>query len=689
MAECALGGYWPGQVCSSPVATAAAVSALVMSHRQDSDDVLRESAAGDGQVIQQLVQGDLSELLFESVHWLAKRQNRDGGWSDCEGAPSNIAATMQVQAAFRLTGIPAKYADLMVRADQFVAVQGGITGLRRQVGKSKSYLAPILACCAEADMIPWRNVPTLPFEWLALPQRWRQEIHLPVSRYAAPIVLAVGLAKLHNDPPRNPVTRLLRRSLRAKALAALARFQAADDSFLASPLVTAYVVMGLASMGCQEHAVVARGVEYLLSCVRSDASWAVAANRTTMNTTLALDGLGSVNWASARDDWFELHDVDERQAASHWQDTATTNDTVPDLPTITAASAAALSDSGSHPVQATLGVTEQSIEWLLRTQQPGQSALSDAPAGGWGTSDATGAEPNTVATGRALAALAAAYRPQIAIRARIDRAAMMGASWLLEMQNEDGGWPTYCREDDAEPMDGSGVDPTAEALRALAMWQRIWKCGPHRHPHASQTALCARIGQALERGTSYLETQQQEDGSFIPLWFGNEHQARHENPVMGTAQVLAACAELGCLDSNLAKRAAAWMLSTQHASGGWGPPRSPVDYSDNERDSNFRSWRENEALSKFCSVEETAAAVSALIPLTVQSPALERGVSRGLTWLTNAVEQDLHRQPAVVGYYLARIWYYERLYPLAFAAGALSRAMSALTPAVPATSTAP
>ena len=175
----------------------------------------------------------------------------------------------------------------------------------------------------------------------------------------------------------------------------------------------------------------------------------------------------------------------------------------------------------------------------------------------------------------------------------------------------------------------------------------------------------------------------------FPYGLAMSIKLRHENPVMGTAQVLAACAELGCLDSNLAKRAAAWMLSTQHASGGWGPPRSPVDYSDNERDSNFRSWRENEALSKFCSVEETAAAVSALIPLTVQSPALERGVSRGLTWLTNAVEQDLHRQPAVVGYYLARIWYYERLYPLAFAAGALSRAMSALTPAVPATSTAP
>ena len=38
LAERAPGGYWPGQIGSSPVATAAAVSALVVAHHQDSDD---------------------------------------------------------------------------------------------------------------------------------------------------------------------------------------------------------------------------------------------------------------------------------------------------------------------------------------------------------------------------------------------------------------------------------------------------------------------------------------------------------------------------------------------------------------------------------------------------------------------------------------------------------------------------
>ena len=110
----------------------------------------------------------------------------------------------------------------------------------------------------------------------------------------------------------------------------------------------------------------------------------------------------------------------------------------------------------------------------------------------------------------------------------------------------------------------------------------------------------------------YLESQQREDGSLIPVWFGNEHQADDENPVLGTAQVLTACADLERLDSNLANQAAAWLVVAQHTAGGWGPPRAPVDYSGAEKEVGLRSWRENDALAKFCSVEETSAAVERL-----------------------------------------------------------------------------
>jgi squalene-hopene/tetraprenyl-beta-curcumene cyclase len=177
----------------------------------------------------------------------------------------------------------------------------------------------------------------------------------------------------------------------------------------------------------------------------------------------------------------------------------------------------------------------------------------------------------------------------------------------------------------------------------------------------------------------YLESQQRDDGSFIPLWFGNEHHPSGSNPVYGTVQVLLLCADLARLDTDMALQAARWLMSAQHSAGGWGPPRAPVDYSNAEKDG-FRAWRANESLAKYSSVEETAMAVGALFPLAATNHSAARAVSSGLSWLAASVEQDAHRQGAVIGFYPGRLWYHERLYPLVFAAGALSLAVRQLEP---------
>lgn len=677
------GNCWTGHVSSSPVATAAAVAALVVSHRQCSNIVLPEKSATDSQVIEQLVQCDLSELLLEAVHWLAKRQNDDGGWGDCEGVGSDVSATMLVQAAFRLTGIPAKYADLMMRADQYVESQGGVAGLKREVGPDKSYVASILTACALADMVSWRQVPTLPFEWCSVPSRLQHDMGL-MARWGTPLVMAVGLAKFHNDPPRNPITRFARRRLRKKTLAYLEQLQAADDSFQGSPLSTAFIVMSLASTGCQEHPIVERGVEYLLSSVRADSSWSVAMNFATTNTARAYESL-TAGMAESPYAWHEQHDT--ATIGSPWSDTATSRDTLADQMPVHVA----VAENGMpHESRADdcSAVREKAIDWLLKTQRTAPCVSTNAPPGGWGVSDAAGAEPNSISTACALVALARAWHADAAAhRGRIERAAQLGINWLLEMQNDDGGWPTYCKDDDMHPFDGSAVDPTAQAMRALAAWQRLWHAESQRAPNGALSKTLGWMVAAIEQGLQYLESQQREDGSFVPMWFGDEYQAEDENPVLGTALVLAACGELHCCNSNLAQRAAGWLVASQHSGGGWGPPRAPVDYSDGDRAANMRSWRENDTLAKFCSVEETAAAVSALVPFAEMSPALERSVTRGLEWLSSAAEEDRLRRPAIVGFYLSQIWYYERLYPLVFAAGALSRALAAMTPAVHATAT--
>jgi len=49
-------------------------------------------------------------------------------------------------------------------------------------------------------------------------------------------------------------------------------------------------------------------------------------------------------------------------------------------------------------------------------------------------------------------------------------------------------------------------------------------------------------------------------------------------------------------------------------------------------------------------------------------------VTGGIAWLRRSVQNALFRQPAPIGFYFAKLWYYERLYPLIFTVSALAQA---------------
>ncbi|MEX0643010.1 MAG: prenyltransferase/squalene oxidase repeat-containing protein [Pirellulales bacterium] len=682
LAERTPDGRWIGQISSSPLATAAAISALVVAHDGDTENALLECASDESQAGELMIQGELSELLVESLHWLARCQNADGGWGDCDLSHSNLAATLLVQAAFRLTGVPAKYADLVARADDFVAAHGQAAGLRRMEGR-ELLAAPILANCALAGMVPWRQVPTLPYELACLPPYWQRLLRLPIDAQTVPALLAVGRTKFHHDPPRNPLTRLVRRSLAAKGLVLLDRLQASDGSFFDSTPLTAFVVMSLASSGCQKKPIVARGVEFLLASVRPDASWAIYSSQSTRNTALAIRSLAAESFAKqlpiGRSNGESISEV-------AWSDTARANDLETHI---------AVDEESSHaipqlnrselPDDVAHRLDNAGLNWLLDCQHTRNQPSSLAPPGGWGRSDAPGAISNIGDTAIVLYTLARSrYAPGPARRERIERAARLGIRWLIDAQNEDGGWPTFCPCPEFLANEPSGTDLTAHALLALAAWQRQWRADTPRivsareHSHLDEQFAIAR-----DRGSAYLRARQREDGSFLPLWFGNEAQPDETNPVVGTALVLTAYAELELLDSDVARRAANWLLTAQHAGGGWGPPRVPLDYSGTYRPGT-RTWRENDALSQCCSVEETSLAIAALLPLANTNVVYAQAVSKGLTWLADAVEQDRHRRPAVLGWCFPRIWYHERLQALLLASATLARAANQFTPNRPA-----
>ena len=134
------------------------------------------------------------------------------------------------------------------------------------------------------------------------------------------------------------------------------------------------------------------------------------------------------------------------------------------------------------------------------------------------------------------------------------------------------------------------------------------------------------------------------------MWFGNQSAAGEENPVYGTARTLLAYRDLDQLDTEPAQRAMVWLVAAQNRDGGWGGDGTTS------------------------SLEETALAVQTLASaenLSETAAALGRGVA----WLVDAVQAGKHRQASPIGFYFAKLWYDEKLYPLIFSVGALGAAV--------------
>ncbi|MEO8496125.1 MAG: squalene--hopene cyclase, partial [Planctomycetota bacterium] len=126
----------------------------------------------------------------------------------------------------------------------------------------------------------------------------------------------------------------------------------------------------------------------------------------------------------------------------------------------------------------------------------------------------------------------------------------------------------------------------------------------------------------------------------------------------GTAKVLMAYRDLDLTETNVARRGFEWLMKVQNHDGGWGGGPALEARHGNGRTS---------------SVEETALAVEAL--LAAQDDSVQPAISKGLEWLIEAIESDRHLETSPIGFYFAKLWYYEKLYPLTFTVSALGRAM--------------
>jgi squalene-hopene/tetraprenyl-beta-curcumene cyclase len=133
------------------------------------------------------------------------------------------------------------------------------------------------------------------------------------------------------------------------------------------------------------------------------------------------------------------------------------------------------------------------------------------------------------------------------------------------------------------------------------------------------------------------------------LWFGNQHAKGEENPIYGTARVLAAYRDVDMINDECARRGISWLLGAQNADGSWGgAPGTPG------------------------SIEDTSLAIEVLLHA---GPEASPAVNKGLSWLVEQVENGGLQRPAPIGFYFAKLWYFEKLYPIIFTVAALGRAL--------------
>ena len=67
--------------------------------------------------------------------------------------------------------------------------------------------------------------------------------------------------------------------------------------------------------------------------------------------------------------------------------------------------------------------------------------------------------------------------------------------------------------------------------------------------------------------------------------------------------------------------------------------------------------------------------------LLAAGPDAVTAVNSGLAWLVQRIESGGLHEPTPIGFYFAKLWYFEKLYPIIFSVAALGRARRAATPA--------
>lgn len=258
--------------------------------------------------------------------------------------------------------------------------------------------------------------------------------------------------------------------------------------------------------------------------------------------------------------------------------------------------------------------------------------FTGARPGGWGWSDLPGAVPDADDTAGALVAL-----HTLRNGVPCDEVGK-GIEWLLALQNSDGGMPTFCRGWGRLPFDRSSPDISAHAILAFALWA-----------DTISPKLREKCEKSTRRMLRWMGSNQAADGSWTPLWFGDQDAENERSPVYGTAtavEYLSASREP--LAQSMAAKGVEYLLSAQNRDGGWGG-----------------------AAGIASKTTLTARAMGALA--SYPDAVIKNAVERAVDYLHEKYKTGRLFAAEPIGLYFSRLWYSEQLYNIAFTLSALKK----------------
>ena len=528
--------------------------------------------------------------------WLCRNINSDGGFGDTSESLSNVSTTLLCYAAvsycqtdnnglFTLKAMEKWLSEKGITIDS-----GSVTvSILKFYGNDYTFSLPILSMLILCEVIPASSVekiPRLPFELTLLPSSFYRFLNLRVVSYALPALIGVGIY-LHRNRKKGFLRRgVIRDRFVKPSVNKLTGLVPDSGGFLEAIPLTGFVSMCLIASGESDNIIVSKGLEFLRVQQRDDGGWPIDTDLSTWVTTLSVKALGG-------------------QISQ-----ALTNDEI-----------------------------EKLRNHLLNLQYTARHPFNDAKPGGWGWTSYSGSVPDADDTPGAILALLEMYSGSQEEIIAIEN----GCNWLIDLQNNDGGFPTFCRGWGKLPFDRSCADLTGHALLALLKTAEILQ-------RDISPIILAKVDRSILKATGYLTKHQSDDGSWLPLWFGNQFTGDKTNPVYGTAKVgiyLSDCLAFQRPErefmnrlTRLVNKARVYLLTQQNADGSWGGGKGVPG-----------------------TIEETSLAVSALVA------GHNEACGRGVKWLGK--QEKITSAP--IGLYFALLWYDEKMYPLIYYTEALRR----------------